>query len=96
MEYDLKQDKLLLGMLRLKDIDQPWFYCDFEPTEAFQTVQPLFTKELEFLNNNQMEEWEEAYQKIDDLKLSLCGKAEENVITEFLLHIEEEVAWFRY
>jgi hypothetical protein len=30
-----------LGALWLTDVDQPWYYCAFEPTPAFEAVRPL-------------------------------------------------------
>jgi hypothetical protein len=33
---------LRLGALWLSDVDQPWYYCAFEPTPAFEAIRPLF------------------------------------------------------
>ncbi|MBO0759491.1 MAG: hypothetical protein J2P54_26930, partial [Bradyrhizobiaceae bacterium] len=42
---------LHLGKLWLSDADQPWYYCKFEPTPAFETINRysmLRTKRCEF------------------------------------------------
>jgi hypothetical protein len=38
-----------LGVLRVVDVDQPWFACTFEPTAAFEQVQELFDEERRFV-----------------------------------------------
>jgi hypothetical protein len=43
-----------------------------------------------------IEEWDAAYRKIIDLNLRLIDLTDETSITEFLLHIKGDEAWFRY
>lgn len=86
----------ILGVLTLKSIDQPILLCTFEPTGAFSEIQPLFDRELELLNADDMEAWDEAYSRIDDLGLTLFNPDGEINIKEFILHIEGEEAWFTY
>lgn len=98
MEFQLKQKNQLLGTLRQYDSDFPWINCKFEPTEAFQQFKPLFDEELEFMKSEpfDIEEWDAAYRKIIDLNLRLIDLTDETSITEFLLHIKGDEAWFRY
>jgi hypothetical protein len=41
-DWFLVMGDLRLGALWLTDVDQPWYYCAFEPTPAFEAVRPLF------------------------------------------------------
>ena len=92
----MRQGDTLLGTLRSYDFDFPWINCKFEPTEAFQAVKSLFDEEIRLLHNNDMENWETVYIKIYELNLKLINVNNSNVIDEFLLHIENDEAWFRH
>ncbi len=81
----MKQNEELLGTLRLREIDQPWFHFNFESTELFQEVEHLFVQKLELLN--------EENSKI--LNLCLIDIENGKKINKFILHIEDE-ARFRY
>lgn len=98
MEFQLKQKNRLLGTLRQYDSDFPWINCKFEPTEAFQQIKSLFDEEVEFMESTpfDIEEWDAAYSKIIDLDLELIDLTDGSAITEFLLHIKDDEAWFRY
>lgn len=98
MEFQLKQKGQLLGTLRQYDSDFPWINCKFEPTEAFRQFKPLFDEELEFMKSEpfDIEEWDAAYSKIIDLNLVLIDLTDKSSITEFMLHVKDDKAWFRY
>jgi hypothetical protein len=92
----LKQGETVLGTLEDDGGDFPWRYCTFKPTEAFQKIKPLFDRELELLKAEDWDQFEQAYQRIKDLGLRLVEKDGETEITDFLLHIQDKAAWFRY
>jgi hypothetical protein len=92
----LKRGDVLLGTLQNCAPDQPFFFCKFTPTEAFQEIKPLFDEELKLLNDQAMEEWEKAYAVIDALGLRLESPVGGVTIDQFLLHLNGEEAWFRY
>ena len=94
IEYELRREKDLLGRLSSCTPDFPWMYCKFEAAAAFAELKPLFDDELRLLNEEDMDAWEEAYEKIRALKLQLVSG--ENEISEFLLHVDGDKAWFRY
>jgi len=96
MEFHLKQKDKLLGTLRSYDLDFPWLLCKFEFTEAFQQIKPLFDEESKLLESDDMEKWEVAYSKIDNLNLELINLEDEKSISDFLLHIQDDEAWIRY
>jgi hypothetical protein len=92
----LKQGETILGTLEDDGSDFPWFYCIFKATEAYQDIKPLFDRELELIEMEDWEQFEQIYQQIRDLGLCLVEKDGETVVTDFLLHIEGDSAWFRY
>lgn len=96
MEFYLKRDEELLGVLRAKRTDFPWLICEFEGTAPFKSVQPLFDEELSLLETDRMDAWEFAYNRIKALGLRLIDAKDEMDIGEFLLHIRGDEAWFRY
>ena len=86
-ELQLKHGEESLGILRAYDNDFPWVNCKFEPTASFKTFEPLFQAELKL---------EDAYDRIDELGLQLVDVERGKVISEFILHIENNEAWFRF
>ena len=94
--WRLKRDKELLGTLTCQSSDQPWIVCQFQAELAFRQYSDLFEEELDILNRDEMHLWEQAYQKIIDLGLTLEAVDAVESITDFLLHIDGEEAWFRY
>lgn len=99
--WKLTRDGTLLGKLTYRELDQPWFLCDFEPTTAFQTVAPLFERELQaletgFAKQGDEDKWEEIFAEISQLGLHLEPLDQGELITDFLLHIDGKEAWFRY
>lgn len=95
-EFLLKQDNQLVGMLRIDTIDQPYFYCKFESTEAFHYIKSFFEEELKLLNNEDFEIWDEFYNQITSFNLKLIKCESGEVIKDFILHIQNDEAWFRY
>lgn len=95
-ELQLKRGEELLGILRAYDNDFPWVKCKFEPTPSFKAFEPLFEAELKLLNADETEAWEDAYDRIIGLGLQLLDVERGKVISEFILHIEDSEAWFRF
>lgn len=97
-------DDVSLGTLDLYDLDQPWWYCHFVPTSAFEAVRHLFVAELAAFEADEAVRMsghmdaglqDEAYKAIDALKLRLVVD-DGQIIDTLLLHIEGDEAWFRY
>jgi hypothetical protein len=95
-EYQLKRGNDLLGRLSSCVPDFPWMNCTFEPSPLFAQLRPLFEDELRLLDREDIDAWETAYEKIFALKLRLVVTKTEEEISEVLLHIEGDKAWFRY
>ncbi len=98
MKYHLKQKDVLIGTLRSDNTDFPWINCKFAPTKAFQSIKHLFDDEVRVLNTVpfDIDKWEAAYGAIEELNLELKGQDDGKEIEGFLLHIQEDDAWFRY
>ena len=95
--YILKCGAKVLGTLKPYDLDQPFINCKFEPAEAYADFKPLFDAELQELEKDEdLDHWQRLYQKIFDLGLRLESEDGSEQINEFLLHIQDNEAWFRY
>jgi len=92
----LKRGEILLGTLQVRNLDMPWVICAFEATEAFDDVRSLFDEELKMVDKDDMDDWEKAYQRIEELGLVLVDVEGGKSITEFLLHVHGNEARFRY
>jgi hypothetical protein len=83
-----------LGLLTLREIDQPFYRCWFEATPAFEDIAKMFMTELASLDAGDIDLWECDYQRILDLGLTLSS-SEGGLIDDFLLHVSNCEAWFR-
>lgn len=84
-----------LGLLTFKEQDQPLVICHFQPEPAFAKYEPYFEEELRLLDLDDMDSRQEAYSAIDDLGLVLEPvNQEDERITDFILHIKGDEAWF--
>ena len=92
----LKRGGTTLGTLRPYNTDFPWINCKFDPTQGFDEIKPLFEEELRLLDAEDFTAFEEAYEKIRALGLSLVPVDGGQIIKDFLLHISGDEAWFRY
>ena len=93
---ELKRGEMVLGTLRPYDMDDPWLLCKFEPTAAFAEIAPLFLQELAVIQDADNTKWINAYSEIEQLGLRLVPVDNGEEISEFLLHIDDNEAWFRY
>ena len=95
---ELRRGDVLLGTLHACGSDQPWLVCRFEATAAFEEVRPLFDEELRIMDSMSdldVDAWERAYGRIDNLGLRLVPADGGDAIDAFLLHIQGQRARFR-
>jgi hypothetical protein len=89
----------VLGTLTATEVDAPWVYCQFEPTDLFASLRPLFEAEAALLDtlddDASMATWEAAYAPIEALHLLLIPDRGGAPLETFLLHLQGEQAWFR-
>jgi hypothetical protein len=95
-ELHLKRGEELLGVLHCYDLDMPWFKGRFEAAAGFSEVRKLFEDELKFLDADQMDDWQIAYERINALGLKLIDVQTNEEIIEFVLHVRDTEAWLRY
>jgi hypothetical protein len=69
--WELRKGDVLLGTLVAYDLDFPWFYCHFTPTEAFAPHRAGFDEDLRWLEVGEADEaYYDHYEKITaDMKL---------------------------
>jgi len=94
--WRLVRDGELLAELVVTGGDFPWLNAKVRPAAGFAEVRPLFDDELRRLEliDDELEQWEAAYRRIREAVRLLApdGRA----VPEFLLHIEDEDAWWRW
>ena len=84
-----------LGLLDLREVDQPFFHCFFAPDAAFATYEKLFESEALALSGGGAE-YESLVLQIEELDLRLVGNESGETIEAPLIHINRHDAWFRY
>ena len=67
----------------------------FAPTAEFERVRPLFDNELHLLRTSRLAEWRDMWNEIQRPGLRLEPLSGGEVATKFLIHIENETAWWR-
>lgn len=95
-QWTLKSGPTVVGFIDVRDGDFPWLSGAWTPTAFFCEVAPLFREELALMNelDDSVETWEAAYEKIREAVTLHCPDGRE--VSEFLLHIDGEEAWFRW
>jgi hypothetical protein len=88
----LRQDELI-GEIVIEQGDFPWLSGRFAPAPAFAAWKPLFDRELALMEEENWDEWEAVAAEIHD---NLLLVAPGGPVAEFLLHIEDDQAWFRW
>ncbi|GAB3998068.1 hypothetical protein GCM10029992_22850 [Glycomyces albus] len=86
----------VIGRITVDRSDFPWLEGAFEALPGFAEFKPLFDRELELIEADlpeQVPDWEELYTEIQR-RLSLHDP--DGPVEEFLLHVEDGRAWFRW
>lgn len=100
--WELRRGDTLLGILRLKEIDQPFFHCEFQETEAFASVKPLFDQEWSLFRQldsgdvASVQAWQAAVDALSTLGMTLVSHEDGAILDDFLLRILPDRATFRY
>jgi len=94
--WKLRVGDTVLAELRNPSPDQPWIFCDFVPSAAFESYTALFEHDLMLLNSDRMDEWFAHDEVMSTVGFVLEPLTEGSAITEFVLHIDGNTAWFRY
>jgi hypothetical protein len=95
--WSLHHRDQLVAKLHVSGSDFPWLHGDVEPCDGFEDVAPLFEEELGLLDaikDVETPEWTAAYERIRaETRLT---DPEGRDVAEYLLHINEEQAWWRW
>lgn len=86
----------VLADLVVDDEEWPWVYAKLKPGTGFDETRPLFEHELELLDDieNQVDEWEAAYDKIRSSLTLLFPDG--TPVPEYLLHVKNDDVWWRW
>ncbi|MCB5163974.1 hypothetical protein LG634_03880 [Streptomyces bambusae] len=95
--WQLRHQDELLGDITIDDSDFPWLHGRFTPTPAFAPFKPWFDESLSLLRAKEYERFEAAYDRIEQtLTLLSPSPTGRTPVAEFLLHIRDDRAWFRW
>ncbi|MFF7215066.1 hypothetical protein ACFZAU_31760 [Streptomyces sp. NPDC008238] len=91
-----------VGDITVEEADFPWLSGRFTPAPAFARVGPLFARELDLMqtamtapaeDDEPWAAWEAAYAEV---RRAVTLSSPSGPVAEFLLHIEDDQAWFRW
>ncbi|MEU3841394.1 hypothetical protein AB0E88_15350 [Streptomyces sp. NPDC028635] len=82
-----------IGEVVVEEADFPWLRGRFTAGPAFGSVRGLFERELALADDEDRDAWERVW---DDIARAVTLHAPHGPVAEFLLHIEDDRAWFRW
>ncbi|MER5757821.1 hypothetical protein [Streptomyces sp. NPDC002082] len=91
--WRLMRQEDLLGEIMIDKADFPWLNGRFVPTQTFGEVKPWFDESLALMVAEEYQRFDDSYDRIAGA-LSLVAPA--GPVAEFLLHISDSRAWFRW
>ncbi|MER6579158.1 hypothetical protein [Nonomuraea sp. NPDC001023] len=95
--WRLFRGEIPIGEIHVADADFPWLNGRFVAGDGFENVRHLFEAEFALIDHEgelDVEAWELAYKQITDA-ITLV-KADGTPVAEFMLHIKDTEAWFRW
>ncbi|MFG1663786.1 hypothetical protein [Streptomyces sp. Y7] len=95
--WELKSRSTLLGIVSLAEIDQPWFRCEFAPSEGWQEFEYLFQEQAAAVDSGDQQRMMEAIGAVRGLQLELQPQEDDGeAITPIMIQIRGNEANFRY
>ncbi|MGV9313412.1 hypothetical protein ACWDR0_14630 [Streptomyces sp. NPDC003691] len=91
--WRLERGTELLGRIEIDEADFPWLHGRFVAEPAFAEFKPWFDRTLALMEAEEYEQFDHAYEQIDR---TLVLVAPSGPVAEFLLHIQDDRAWFRW
>ncbi|MEV7929693.1 hypothetical protein [Kitasatospora sp. NPDC088779] len=82
-----------VGEIVVEEADFPWLHGRFVPGTAFPAVQPFFARSLAL---SEAEDWEAFDDAYDEIASTVSMLSPSGPVAEFLLHIQDDRAWFRW
>lgn len=86
----------LIGEIHVDGGDFPWLSGTLTPAPGFTALKPHFDEELDLIEADRQEDvpaWERVVEQISS---SLTLVSPDGPVADFLLHIREGRAWFRW
>ncbi|WP_340563517.1 hypothetical protein [Streptomyces sp. GSL17-111] len=91
--WRLMREDALMGTITVDEADFPWLRGRFVPERAFEEVKPWFDEVHVIVEAEEFERFDDAYDRIEGALTLLSSSGP---VDEFLLHIHEDRAWFRW
>lgn len=91
--WRLMRKDALLGTITVDEADFPWLRGQFVPQPSFRQVKPWFDELHAIVEAEEFERFDDAYNRIEEA-LTLLSPS--GPVDEFLLHIHQGRAWFRW
>jgi hypothetical protein len=92
--WRLYRGEELVSELTVTEIDFPWLHARFMARPAFEPLTALFAEELALVDDDETDCWDAAYDRIRSVVRLTYPDGRD--VPEFLLHIEGDVAWWRW
>ncbi|MGW1195669.1 hypothetical protein ACWD4B_07365 [Streptomyces sp. NPDC002536] len=83
----------LVGTITIDDADMPWLRGRFLPEPAFGRFKLWFDEVNALVEAEEFERFDDAYDRIEN---ALTLMSPSGPVAEFLLHIDQDRAWFRW
>ena len=98
--WELRDGDELVGVITIEDQDFPWLSGPFEALPGFARWAPLFDASATLLDeisdSDDAAEWERWERLYDRISGALTLVAPHEPVTDFLLHVEDGWASFRW
>jgi hypothetical protein len=98
--WELREGDELIGVITIEEQDFPWLHGSFDAEAGFARWAPLFDAEQrlaeELSDRDDPEGWERWEQLYDRISRALTLVAPNEPVAEYLLHIEDGEARFRW
>jgi len=85
-----------VGEILIDEADFPWLSGHFTAGPGYDAVRDLFARELALAERDDDGHWEEWERVHDEIRRRVSLVSPDGPVPEFLLHIEEDRAWFRW
>ncbi|MEV4560357.1 hypothetical protein AB0K51_25635 [Kitasatospora sp. NPDC049285] len=83
----------VVGEIAVDEGDWPWLSGHFTSKPGFDALRPLFERELALAEAEDWDAWEPV---VEEISRNVQLASPKGPVTEFLLHVDGESAWFRY
>jgi hypothetical protein len=93
--FILRSNDTTYGDILIDDVEFPWYYGEFEPTENFKTIKSIFESDMQTMNRQESAAIDRATEDISKLGLEIVSEDLRHTIRNPLIHIDKRRAWFK-